>query len=178
VDYRAFPKSQKNIVDGNYEFHVSGHTLGGDTVYTRHLFNQSYTYTANPSAKGSPQAWLKLGRITGNAPMFERFSLGDANLLLGWNKYDISPLGGSRMIYGSIGYSTNYFSAYFESGSVWDPGSPRVLRKSVSFHALLGTVLHLHGPARLIFNMLSPSVGVPIRGSHATPMIAISSGEN
>ncbi len=44
------------------------------------------------------------GGITGDAPLFERFSLGDSRTLRGWDKYDITPVGGDRMFYASAEY--------------------------------------------------------------------------
>ena len=32
------------------------------------------------------------GVLTGTAPLFERFSLGNTTTLRGWNKYDLAPL--------------------------------------------------------------------------------------
>ncbi len=182
IEYRHSSKSQKNVFDGNYELHVAGHTLGGDAVYTRNLLNQNYKFSPNPASKvplGATNGLavsFELGRISGNAPMFDRFSLGNVDTLLGWNKYDISPLGASRMAYGSVGYLTKYLSVWFETGSVWDPDQPRVLRKSVSLRVPLGTALHLNGPARIVLDVVSPSMGIPIRGSHANPMFAIGGG--
>jgi hypothetical protein len=181
AEYHVSTKSGKNTLDGNYELASAGHTLGGDAIYTRYVLNHTYTFYTRPPAKASQApgqlgVWFNAGRINGNALMFERFSLGNTDTLLGWNKYDISPLGASRMAYGSIGYSMKYFSAYFESGSVWDPGLPKVLRKSVSVHVPFGTALHLHGPARIILDIASPSMGIPIRGSDVRPMFAIGGG--
>ena len=44
------------------------------------------------------------GGISGDAPLFERFSLGDSRTLRGWNKYDIAPAGGDRMFHASVEY--------------------------------------------------------------------------
>ena len=44
------------------------------------------------------------GGITGHAPLFERFTLGDSRTLRGWDKYDIAPAGGDRMFHSSVEY--------------------------------------------------------------------------
>ena len=41
---------------------------------------------------------LTAGFITGRAPLFERFVLGNGTTLRGWNKFQLDPLGGSRMV--------------------------------------------------------------------------------
>ena len=56
------------------------------------------------SGKHSVLVSARAGRITGTAPMFERFSLGDSRTLRGWDKYDISPVGGDRMFPTSLEY--------------------------------------------------------------------------
>ena len=44
------------------------------------------------------------GVINGDAPLYERFVLGDSTTLRGWNKFDLDPLGGSHVVHGSIDY--------------------------------------------------------------------------
>ena len=44
------------------------------------------------------------GGITGEAPLFERFTLGDSSTLRGWDKYDIAPAGGDRVGHLSVEY--------------------------------------------------------------------------
>jgi hypothetical protein len=75
----------------------------------------------------------QLGGIAGDAPLFERFSLGDSRTLRGWNKYDIAPVGGDRMIYGSIEYRYSALGIFLDSGSVWDTGTDRRVRFSTGF---------------------------------------------
>ena len=50
------------------------------------------------------QATGMAGGITGHAPLFERFTLGDSTTLRGWDKYDIAPAGGDRVFYSSVEY--------------------------------------------------------------------------
>ena len=47
---------------------------------------------------------VAFGGITGDAPLFERFTLGDSSTLRGWNKFDIAPAGGDRVFHSSLEY--------------------------------------------------------------------------
>ena len=70
------------------------------------------------------------GGINGEAPLFERFSLGDSRTLRGWNKYDIAPAGGDRMFHASLEYRYRMLAMFLDSGSVWDTGDERRVRFS------------------------------------------------
>ena len=81
------------------------------------------------------------GGISGDAPLFERFSLGDSRTLRGWDKYDIAPAGGDRMFHTSLEYRYRGLALFLDSGSVWDDGTTRACasrRESAS----TGPVLH------------------------------------
>ena len=69
--------------------------------------------------------------MNGNAPLYERFVLGDSTTLRGWNRFDLDPLGGSRMIHGSIDYRYRFFQAFYDTGAVWDRPDEREQRQSV-----------------------------------------------
>ena len=43
--------------------------------------------------------------MNGRAPLFERFTLGDSRTLRGWSKFDVAPVGGSRVAHGSLEYT-------------------------------------------------------------------------
>ena len=74
--------------------------LDSDFIFARHEARASYNYTRHPH---SIEVNFHAGKITGKAPMHERFSIGNAQTLRGWNKYEIDPLGGNRVVYGSGG---------------------------------------------------------------------------
>jgi len=90
------------------------------------------------------------GSISGNAPLFERFSLGDSRTLRGWNKFDIAPAGGNRVIHASLQYglgkeSGNFdinghkgrfglgFHVFYDVGAVGNSGTPIQARHSAGF---------------------------------------------
>jgi outer membrane protein assembly factor BamA len=76
------------------------------------------------------------GAIDGDAPMFERFSLGDSRTLRGWNKWAITPVGGGRMFSTTLEYRYRVVSLFLDAGSVWDTPADKKLRFStgVSFN--------------------------------------------
>ena len=73
------------------------------------------------------------GGITGHAPLFERFTLGDATTLRGWDKYDIAPAGGDRVVYSSLEYRYTGLALFLDIGSVWDANTERRVRVSAGF---------------------------------------------
>ena len=75
--------------------------LESDFIYDRYLGEADYSFwqrQARVLVSGMA------GGITGEAPLFERFSLGDSRTLRGWDKYDIAPAGGDRMFHASVEY--------------------------------------------------------------------------
>jgi outer membrane protein assembly factor BamA len=78
------------------------------------------------------------GRLSGDAPLFERFALGDSRTLRGWNKYDIAPIGGDRMFHASLEYGFRALGLFVDAGSVWDTGTDRRIRFSTGLTATPG----------------------------------------
>ena len=74
---------------------------------------------------------FQAGLISGHAPLYERLVLGNSSTLRGWNKYDIDPLGGSRMASGSVEYRYRVFQIFYDAGAVWDKGQDPTPRNSV-----------------------------------------------
>jgi outer membrane protein assembly factor BamA len=89
-------------VQATYEVSAGNHTLDSDFIYTRHLVQGFYVYGHK---KNDLILRLAAGTISGNAPLFERFSLGDTSTLRGWNKFDIAPFGGNRMTHATVQYN-------------------------------------------------------------------------
>ena len=102
-------------------------SLESDLAYTRYLAQGAYRYE-----RGRHQvlATGMAGGITGDAPLFERFSLGDSTTLRGWDKYDIAPAGGDRLLYSSVEYRYGVLALFLDVGSVWDHDTERRVRVS------------------------------------------------
>lgn len=117
-------------VDAGYLLRATTDALGSDLVYKRHLAQARYRYD---QGQNTVLASFSFGRITGQAPLFDRFTLGDSSTLRGWNKFDIAPAGGDYMFHQSIEYRYRHFALFFDSGSVWAAEADRRVRLSTGF---------------------------------------------
>jgi hypothetical protein len=100
-------------------------TLESDFEYQRYLGQAEYRFrrdrhTVLVSGLG--------GGISGDAPLFERFSLGDSRTLRGWDKYDIAPVGGDRVFHATLEYRYSVLAFFLDTGSVWDPDTDARVR--------------------------------------------------
>ena len=143
-------------VDASFGVRAGSRDLESDLAYKRYLGQGSYRYDFG---RHHVQATGMAGGITGDAPLFERFTLGDSTTLRGWDKYDIAPVGGDRMFYSSIEYRYTGLALFLDVGSVWDAGTERQVRVSTGFgfHA---------GPAFLV-------VGFPLNTDNLTAVVTL-----
>lgn len=102
--------------------------LESDRIFARHTVDARYKFRHGRSAV---ELSFLGGRITGNAPLFERYTLGNARTLRGWNRFDLAPLGGSHVAHGSIEYSYRGFMVFYDTGAIWDFASQREQRNSL-----------------------------------------------
>ena len=151
----------RHTIAADYGLRDATPTLGSDFVYTRHLVAAHYTLTVGRQMVG---AHFQAGHLGGQAPLFERFSLGNSMTLRGWNKFDVAPLGGSRLTYGSLEYRYRPFQVFYDFGTVWAPEQPAVVRHSVGFGLVSkdGFFLSLGFPVRL--HRVTPAVMFGFRG--------------
>jgi len=147
IDYdRQFAhESVKHTVDASFGVHAGTRDLQSDLTYRRYLGQGLYRFELG---RHQVIATGMAGGITGQAPLFERFTLGDSVTLRGWDKYDIAPAGGDRVFHSSIEYRYTGLALFLDVGSVWDANTERQVRVSagLGFHG---------GPAFL-------SVGFPL----------------
>jgi len=130
--------------------------LESDLSYRRYLGQGSYRVELG---RHHVQASAMAGGITGDAPLFERFTLGNSTTLRGWDKYQIAPAGGDRVIYSSIEYRYTGLALFLDVGSVWDAGTERRVRVSAGFG--------FHGgPAFVTF-------GFPLNAETARAVVAV-----
>jgi hypothetical protein len=120
--------ANKHLLDAGYSLRVATTLLGSDSAYARHRWNFGYTFSHD---QHSVLVGFIGGVIAGRAPLFERYVLGNSSTLRGWNKYDIDPLGGSRMAHGSVEYRYRYFQIFYDAGAVWDRGQDVTPRNSL-----------------------------------------------
>ena len=127
------PDSFRQVVTAEYGTRIGTQVTGGDYSFRRHLAETRYAITYNHQRIETNFA---TGRLDGNAPLGERFVAGNARLLRGWNKYDITPVGATRITAGSVEYLTRvgqkWMPAVFvDSGAVWSNAIAKVTRNSV-----------------------------------------------
>ncbi len=131
-----------------YDLRAATRVMDSDLVYTRHVWTASYRLSRGRHRLG---ARFQGGLIHGEAPLFERFSLGSSAALRGWNKFDVAPLGGARSAYGTLDYRYRPFEVFYDLGRVWDSGQPARLRHALGFGLAFkgGFFMSLGFPVRL-----------------------------
>jgi len=112
----------------SYVMTAASSVLGTDDVFTRHEAQARYRYRR---AHSTVEIGFLAGILSGNAPLYERFVLGDATTLRGWSRFDLDPLGGSRVVHGSIDYRYRFIQAFYDTGAVWDRPEEREQKQSV-----------------------------------------------
>jgi hypothetical protein len=159
VDYhQQFEEAElQQTLDAGYDLRMGTRLMGSDYVYLRHHWLLRY---ALRRGKHSVTDRLIAGMLVGRAPLYERFVLGNSSTLRGWDKYDIDPLGGNRVVYNSVEYRYSWFEGFYDAGSVWDSGQPITVRHST------GMGVH-QGPIFL-------AVAFPIRSGRVEPMFMVS----
>ncbi len=141
-------------MNGSYSLRTATSLLGTDQNYTRHFARLNYIFR---HARSFVETTFLAGRITGRAPLFDRFELGDSTTLRGWSKFDLDPLGGSRVIHGSIDYRYRFFQVFYDRGAIWDRPQDRDAKQSI------GTGFKVE--------RFQLAVAFPIRGGHAEPIL-------
>jgi hypothetical protein len=117
-------------VDASYSIHAGRSALGSDLIYTRHAGDVRYRYEQRPSTLIVSAGF---GNVSGAAPLFERFSLGDSSTLRGWNKYDITPAGADRIVFESVEYRYHAVAVFLDGGSIREPEGDSIFRYSTGF---------------------------------------------
>jgi hypothetical protein len=143
----------KQRLEAGYGLRAATRTLGSDFIYARHTADFGYTFWRG-NHKLSDR--FLTGAITGNAPLFERFVLGNSTNLRGWNKFDLVPLGGNRVLYNSMEYRYKAFQIFYDVGAVWLKGRDAAPKHSV------GAGVHIGDLALLI--------AFPVRNGRVEPV--------
>ncbi|MGQ9634444.1 MAG: BamA/TamA family outer membrane protein [Bryobacteraceae bacterium] len=121
-------ESNPHQIEAGYNLRAATRTFESDFVYARHTLRAGYAYRWR---RQKVDARFDAGLISGRAPLFERFSLGNAATLRGWDKLELNPAGATRMAHGSLGYQYRIFQIFYDTGSAWDKGSGAVVRHSI-----------------------------------------------
>jgi hypothetical protein len=144
---------QEQELNASYSVQYSTNLFDTDDVYSRNLGNARYRFRHEHN---NVEIGFLAGEISGNAPLFERFVLGNSTTLRGWSKFDLDPLGGTHIIHGSIDYRYRFFQAFYDTGAIWDRPEERSQKQSV------GTGIKVE-----TFQL---AVAFPIRSGRAEPI--------
>lgn len=150
----------KHRVEAGYGLRAATSFLDSDFLYTRHLFDARYTFR---TGKDQIEASFLGGTVGGRAPLFERFVLGNGSTLRGYNKYDVAPIGGTRMAHGSLDYRHKPFRLIYDTGTVYQRGG----RSRVLHSLALGLTTGFKGES---FSFL---VAFPLREGRAEPIFLV-----
>ncbi len=115
-------------LNASYSLRAGIAAFATDAEFTRQLAQARYRFRHDHN---SVEVGFLAGVIGGNAPLFERFIMGDATILRGWNRFDLDPLGGSHIVHGSIDYAFHWLQVFYDTGAIWDVAQEREQRQSV-----------------------------------------------
>ncbi len=148
--------ADQHELEAGYSLRAATRMLNGDLSYARHRWSVRYSVTRGRQSLTDEAV---AGLITGRAPLFERYVLGTSSMLRGWNKYDLDPLGGSRVAYNSLDYRYGMFDVFYDTGAVWDQGQDAVARHS------LGVGLRK--------NSFMVAMAFPVKGGRVAPTFMV-----
>ncbi len=132
--------------------------LESDFLYTRQFVSADYTLSTRHQ---DFMFRFQGGHTDGEPPLFDRFTIGNTATLRGWDKFDVAPLGGTRLLYGSLEYRYRPFQLFYDFGKVWDAGQQGVEWK------------HSVGIGLAWKNGFFMSLGVPLKYHDITPVFMI-----
>jgi hypothetical protein len=153
---RSWEGDHKQELEGGYQVRAVTRQLDSDFAYTRHAVDARYKVEF---AKAQVIFAFLAGRLEGRAPLFDRFILGNFTTLRGWNKFDLSPLGASRVAHGTAEVRYEHFEIFYDTGMVWDTNRNPGQKHSV------GGGLHFRG-----FHV---AVAFPLRSGGLDPVFMV-----
>jgi hypothetical protein len=156
ADDPQHPDEPEHELDASYSLDAATRVLESDPVYTRHSVRARYKFH---HIHNLIEIGFLAGRITGLAPLFDRFVLGNSSTLRGWSKYDLDPVGGSRVIHGSIDYKYRFVQVFYDAGAIWDRPQDREAKQSVGV-----------GLKKDNFQL---AVAFPLGGGHSEPVFFV-----
>jgi hypothetical protein len=143
-------------VYADYTLRAATRLMASDFVYTSHMAGLHYRVS---HGKHQLTEQVVAGSLSGKAPLSDRFVAGNSYYLRGWNKYDIDPIGGNRLVHNTVDYRYGPFQAFYDAGAVWDSGQPATPRHSVGV-----------GFKESIFSL---AVAFPVKSGHVEPIVMI-----
>lgn len=147
-----------HLLESNYRVRTAVSGLDSDFSYTGHTGGFRYSWR-----DGSRELLIidfRAGALNGRAPLFERYVLGNTQTLRGWNRFDIAPLGGSRMAHGTMeARIAGHWRLIYDTGSVWSESQPAQVRHSAG--------------VGFIKDGLTAVIAFPLRDGNITPVVLL-----
>lgn len=140
-------------ISADYSLRAATRAFGSDFVFASHLAGLHYRIG---HGRHKVSDAVTLGAITGRAPLSERLVAGNSYYLRGWNKFDIDPIGGNRLVHNTVDYRYGPFQAFYDAGAIWDGGQPVSIRHSLGI-----------GVRESVFTL---AVAFPMRTGHVEPV--------
>jgi outer membrane protein assembly factor BamA len=137
----------------SYSLTAATNVLGSDKVFNRHEAKARYKFR---HGRQEVAVAFLAGLIHGDAPLYERFVLGNSETLRGWNKFALDPLGGSHVIHASIDYAYRVLQVFYDNGAIWTAPQDREQKQSVGV-----------GLKKDCFQL---AVAFPLRAGHIDPI--------
>ncbi len=109
--------NNQHEVKAGYSLRAATKSLGSDFAYAQHVIRAGYAVTRD---RHTLEAELLAGRTGGAPPLADRFVLGNSRTLRGWNKFDLNPVGGTRVVHGSLEYRYRCLQVFYDTGSLWN----------------------------------------------------------
>ena len=122
--------ANRHRLEAGYSLRAATRTLSSDFAYARHVWDLRYRLARGHNRL---EDHVTAGVLTGRAPLFERFSLGNSATLRGWNKFDVAPLGGNRTVHNELEYRYRIFRVFYDTGAVWNRGQKAAAKHSLGF---------------------------------------------
>ena len=149
--------ANRHRLEAGYGLRAATRTLDSDFVYGRHTWDLRYRFRRDDNRL---EVRFISGVISGRAPLFERFVLGNSQTLRGWSKFDVAPLGASRMAHNSLEYRYKIFQVVYDAGAAWNRGQRADPKHSLGVGLRVGLRHHE-------FSLLG---AFPVRAGRAEPM--------
>ena len=142
-------------LDAAYSLRAATRVLATDFVYTSHSGGVVYRVK---HGKHQLTDAFNVGVISGRAPLVDRFVAGNSYYLRGWNKYDLDPIGGNRLVHNAVEYRYGPFQAFYDTGAVWESGQQQATpRHSIGI-----------GIKESVFTL---ALAFPVRSGHVDPVV-------
>ncbi|HWB99549.1 MAG TPA: BamA/TamA family outer membrane protein [Bryobacteraceae bacterium] len=148
--------ANQHDLDAGYSLRAATKALNSDYAYVRQHWEVRYVLTRGPHMFLED---LTAGLITGQAPLFERFVLGNSSTLRGWNKFDLDPLGGSRVVHNTVQYRYRMVEVFYDSGAIWDRNLAVAPKHSIGVGVQKGG--------------FTLAVAVPVKEGHIEPVFMV-----